>query len=78
MVSDEKVTFTIDDKNRTAQISFANKKEITPKITNVEEIEDTVSSDNDSNNDTNEDPVENKYTYNNLDIDFDKLINNEI
>ena len=29
VLSDEKVTFTIDDKNRTAQVSFANKKEIT-------------------------------------------------
>ena len=29
VLSDEKVTFTINDKNRTAQVSFANKKEIT-------------------------------------------------
>lgn len=47
------------------------------KTTLEQPLNPDITSDNDSNNDTNEDPVENKYTYNNLDIDFDKLINNE-
>lgn len=36
-----------------------------------------VSADNDLNNNNSSESTENKYTYNNLDIDFDSLINNE-
>ena len=43
ILSDEKVSFTIDDKNRTAQVTFKNKKETTTTIVEVPQTNSNAS-----------------------------------